>query len=217
MAILCIFFSLLSLILIFAEITLFYSGLNLNPIGLFLKTTDNYILFFIYITIPLVYFTFSTMFAFVKSSIKSYEVCKFNTDSISMLYLSGFMCFICFPLYLNFIQILKLKNPTYLEIILGAESNVMTFANKFFKYYPLILIIFCLFTLFNCFQRIAFTFGFESFETLDDNEQELKSMEGRRLIISDIKQNFDEKKLSMLSMLRFLNKVLIRLPQVLII
>jgi hypothetical protein len=96
--ILCIIFSILSLIIVFAEITLFYTDLNLNPIGLFLKTTDNYILFFIYITIPLVYFTVSTMFAFIKSRIKSYEVCKLNTDSISMLYLSGFMCFICFPL-----------------------------------------------------------------------------------------------------------------------
>ncbi len=56
----------------------------------------------------------------------------------------------------------------------------------------MILIIFCLFTFFNCFQRIAFSFGFESFETLDENEEDLKSMEGKRIIILNMKQNNEE-------------------------
>lgn len=87
-----------------------------------------------------------------------------HTDSISLLYLSSFMCRIGFPLCLNFLQIIKLKNTnTALEEFMGLADIIPVFGTSFTLFYPTILIVFCLFNLLDVYGKCLNIFGFPTF------------------------------------------------------
>lgn len=155
----------LSLVIFIAEITLFYKEINLNLIGIFIKLSENYILFLFFIIFPLIYYTYSTFYVLIKVRLKHYAICNSNTDNISMLYFSSILCYLVFPLFLNFLQVLKLKNKTSLELIIGYKSNLMFVTDILLKYSPIMLIFICLLTVFGVFSKVISYFGVDIYES----------------------------------------------------
>jgi hypothetical protein len=74
------------------------------------------------------------------------------------------MCRIGFPLCLNFVQILKIPNfTTALEELMGVTDLVPVFGKSFIIFYPMVLIVLCLFNLFDGCGKIMNFMGFYSF------------------------------------------------------
>lgn len=178
-----VLFIILSLIIFIAEITLFLFKINLNPIGLFLKLKFDYlVLSCIFILIPLIYLVICTVYALFKLKINYYEICKKNTDNVTALFFVGALCIVSFPICLNFIQILKLNKKTQLESILGEIGNIPLIGSEYQKYYPIILFILSLFTIFNYYQKIANYFGLQTYEGCNKEDKELFVYEGHRVL-----------------------------------
>lgn len=188
----------LSLGIILSEITLFLN-INLNPISLLLKSTDSEIVSTIILAISLTYFTISTLYPIFSLRTSNYDICKYNTDNLTLLMFTTFLSIIGFPMCLNFIEILKLEDETYFEEIMGPTENIPFLGNDFTKYYPVFLLIVALITLLNIWQKISFYMGVVTFEGSND-EQKLIVGEGEILIMKELESNhFTKSKSSTLS------------------
>ena len=94
------------------------------------------------------------------------------------------MCRIGFPLCLNFVQILKLKSKTSLESLMGESDFIPVFGKSFMLFFPTVLIVLCLFNLFNIYGRFMNMLGFYSFgfqnqysdDKIDEGNEALNKM-----------------------------------------
>jgi hypothetical protein len=156
------FIILMSLAIILSEITLF-THLPLSIFGLLIRESDN-IYAINFISLVTLSFMFCTslygLFNLKLSGIYSINDHR-HTNSISLLFLASFMCRIGFPLCLNFVQILKLTGvTTQIEVIMGETPD---FGKNFIIFFPAILIVLCLFNLFDIYGRLMNVLGFQSF------------------------------------------------------
>lgn len=161
----------LSLITILSEITLF-TNLPLSVFGLLIEKFDNIYVMNTLCLIPICFMFLTSLYGLFKIKLSGYYSIHDNrhTDSTSLLFIANFMCRIGFPLCLNFVQMLKLKNVhTVIEGMMGQSPSA---GKDFLIFFPAILIILCLFNLFNLYGRfmnyLGFnTFGFKCAETDD--------------------------------------------------
>jgi hypothetical protein len=94
------------------------------------------------------------------------------------------MCRIGIPLCINFVQILKLKNKTVLEEIVGSTELDPFFGSHFYYIYPTVLLLVLIFTTLNIYHYILKKFGISSYnfkstfseEKTSDGEVILKKM-----------------------------------------
>jgi hypothetical protein len=152
----------MSLAIILSEITLF-TNLPLSIFGLIIWQSDSiYTINFICL-ITLTFMFCTSMYGLFKLKLSGiYSINDHrHTDSISLLFLASFMCRIGFPLCLNFVQILKLRDvKTQIEIIMG---EVPDFGRHFIIFFPTALIVLCLFNLFDIYGRLMNILGFQIF------------------------------------------------------
>ena len=178
--------SLLSIMLLLSEMTMFAEGINLSIFGYIIENiTDNnnksgeygYLVLIITI-IPFIYLLNTTMYSLFHLKLSGiYGIYKNkHTDAESLLLLSSIMCRIAFPLGLNFIQLLKLSKKTVFEEIMitrpNASLNSVTkksshvlplIGYKFSVIFPALLGILCLFNYFNIFGKLLNCVGLSSF------------------------------------------------------
>jgi len=176
----------LTIILILSEITNF-TQIKLCVFGFLIENSKNIYLLNLYVIIPLFYTTLCSLYGVFNLKIYGiYHISKGRkTDANSLLFLSGFICRIGFPLCFNFLQMLKLKNSkTSLEELLGVMDLFPVFGKHFIIFYPMILIILVLLNLFDVFSKLSKFFGiyrftfnnYENCEIISDgNSEYLKS------------------------------------------
>lgn len=175
----------MSLAIIISEITL-YTKINFSVFGTFIDSTDSLFLMHILTIIPLVFLFIACLFGLFNLRISGlYGMYSNNhTDSTSLLFISGFMCRIGIPLCINFVQILKLKNKTVLEEIVGSTELDPFFGSHFYYIYPTVLLLVLIFTTLNIYHYILKKFGISSYnfkstfseEKTSDGEVILKKM-----------------------------------------
>jgi hypothetical protein len=156
------FLIILSLCTILSEITLF-TNLPLSLFGLLIGQFDNIYIINILCLMPLIFMFLTALYGLFNLKLSGFYSIHDNrqTDSASLLFLSGFMCRIGFPLCLNFVQILKLdKVKTSIESIMGETPDA---GKNFMIFFPTILILLCLFNLFNIYGRFMNILGFNTF------------------------------------------------------
>ncbi len=155
----------LSLCTILSEVTLF-THLPLSLFGLLISQSDNILVLNLLCLIPLIFLFFTALHGLFKLKLTGFYSMHKNrhTDSISLLFLAGFMCRVGFPLCINFIQILKLKKiTTVLESTMGDADLVPVFGRNFIIFYPTILILLCVLNVFDFFGKFMNLLGFYSF------------------------------------------------------
>lgn len=153
---------LMSLAIVLSEITLF-TNLPLSIFGHLIMQSDNIYTINLICLITLTFLFCTSLYGLFKMKLSGYYSINDHrhTDSISLLFLASFFCRIGFPLCLNFVQILKLRDlKTQIEIIMGETPD---FGRHFIIFFPAILIVLCLFNLFNIYGRLMNIFGFQSF------------------------------------------------------
>lgn len=170
----------LTAFIIWSEITLFLN-INLNPISFVIKSSDSVAASTILLTIYLSYFTICTFYPIFTLRTLTYDICRHNSDNLTVLTLTNFVSIICFPLCLNFIKILKLDDVTYFEEIMGPTEKIPFLGKNFMDYYPIILIIIAFFTLFNFYQKLCNYMGIVTFEGSPE-ERQLQIEDGIKLI-----------------------------------
>lgn len=152
----------LSLATLLSEITLF-TNLPLSIFGLLIEQSDNIYMLNILCLIPLCFMFLCSLYGLFKLKLAGYYSVHRNrqTDSTSLLFLASFMCRIGFPLCLNFVQILKLRNVnTMIEEIMGETPAA---GKSFMLFFPAILIVLCLFNVFDIYGRFMNLLGFNTF------------------------------------------------------
>jgi len=182
----------LTLILIFGKITMFVNY-PLNIFGIIINKhfSDSLILLNLACVIPLTYLfvcSLSGLFHIKLSGVFSMHRNQ-NSDTNSLLFLASFMCRIGFPLCLNFIQILKLNTDTVLGELLGIIDLVPVFGKSFTIFYPMILILLCLFNLFDLYGKLLNIFGISSFDT--NNKYATDKIEEGSELLNRIRFNFE--------------------------
>ncbi len=162
MRVVAFFLILLSLGIILSEITLF-TNLPLSIFGFLIEHSDNIYMLNALCLTPLIFMFLTSLYGLFQMKLYGYYSVHDNrqTDSVSLLFLSSFMCRIGFPLSLNFVQILKLNHlKTNIEWIMGETPD---FGRNFMIFFPTILIVLCLFNLLDIYRRIMNILGFTTF------------------------------------------------------
>ena len=166
---------LFSIATILSEITLFLD-LPLSIFAYFIEKSSNIYVMNIMVLVPLV-FLFSTSLygVFNLKFFGIYHVSKKqNTDPSSLLFLTGFICKVGYPLCLNFLQILKMRSyKTSLEELLGVMDLFPVFGNNFAVFYPTVLVIFILFNLFDIYGKISNLLGLSAFGFKNTQTEEI--------------------------------------------
>ena len=153
---------LLSLSVVLSEVTLF-TNLPLSIFGILIEKSDNIYMLNVLCLIPLIFMFLTSLYGLFHLKLYGYYSVHDNrqTDSLSLLFLSSFMCRIGFPLCLNFVQIIKLKFiKTNIEWIMGETPD---FGRNFMIFFPTILIVLCLFNMFDIYGRLMNILGFNTF------------------------------------------------------
>lgn len=170
-----------SLSTMLSEITLF-TKLNFSVFGMLIESCNSILLFHLLTVIPLIFLFISCLFGLFNLKLSGiYGMYKNNhTDSVSLLFISGFMCRIGFPLCINFVQILKLKNKTILEDIVGSTELDPIFGAKFFYIYPAFLLILVIFNLFDFYNHIIRLLGYNN-DGFNSRYADEKALDGRMI------------------------------------
>jgi hypothetical protein len=182
--VLAFFLILMSLATVLSEITLF-TNFPLSIFGLLIEKSQNIYALNILCLIPLLFIFITSLYGLFNLKLSGFYSIHDNrqTDSSSLLFLSGFMCRIGFPLCLNFVQILKLRNVnTLIEYIIGETPDV---GKNFMIFFPAILIILCLFNLFDIYGRFMNILGFNTFG-FKNSQTEDKIEEGNEVLTKSI-------------------------------
>jgi hypothetical protein len=143
-----------------------FTNLPLSIFGMLIEQSSSILALNILALLPLVFVFLTSLYGLFNLKLSGFYSMHNNrhTDSVSLLFLTSFMCRIGFPLCLNFVQILKIPNfTTSLESMMGVTDLVPVFGKSFSIFYPVILIIFFIFHLFDGYGKIMNFFGFYSF------------------------------------------------------
>jgi hypothetical protein len=184
---------------VLSEITMFIN-LPLNVFGLLIDQTKNIFLMNILVLAPLIFLFLTSLYGLFQLKLSGLYAIHGNrhTYSFSLLFLAGFMCRIGFPLCLNFINFLKIstdKKQTILEELLGVIDLIPVLGKNFSMFYPTILIILCLFNIFDLYGKfmnfLGFpSFGFDNQHNNDKMEEGVEQLEKSNLFIVLILINF---------------------------
>lgn len=175
--------TLMSVTIIISEITLFLK-LNLSIIGMIVDACSNSIFMLNIIVVScLIFLFYACLYGVFNLKISGvYGMYKNNqTDSTSLLFVSGFMCRIGFPLLINFVQFLKLKRKTIIEEIVGSTELDPFFGVNFFMIYPASLFILILLNLLGWYDNVLRLLG-ASTEMLSYKTTDEKIKEGQQIL-----------------------------------
>ena len=160
--IIAFFLIILSLATLLSEITLF-TNLPLSVFGLLVEQADNIYLLNLLCILPLIFLFLTSLYGLFQLKLSGLYTVHHNrqTDAYSLLFIASFMCRIGFPLCLNFVQILKLRDlKTNIEWIMGETPD---FGKSFMMFFPIVLIVLVMFNLFDIYGRFMNFLGFNTF------------------------------------------------------
>jgi hypothetical protein len=132
--------------------------------GYLIEKANNIYITNLIVLIPMIFLFLTTLYGLFNLKLfRNYHIYiskNQKTDGYSILFLSGFICKIGFPLCLNFLQIAKINiNKTSLESFLGVMDLFPVFGNNFAIFYPSLLVIFIIFNMFEIFGKLGQILG----------------------------------------------------------
>ena len=181
----------ISIFVIVSELNVYFSDRNYMIKDLELKSQTFAVITFICL-IPTIYMFLCTVFGLFNMEIYSYYgIYSGNgTDHYSLIFLTSFLCRIIFPLCLNVMNVLDIKN-TSLQVKMNVEKIIPVLGNFYIKLFPTLLIIFCVINYFDFAGKFLKTFGL-NYVIYDEYFTDLnKVSEGRKLLI-EIKEEIQE-------------------------
>jgi len=162
-------------------------GVNLSPLGLLLNVINDEYSLQIALLAPLLYMSYCmyrTLFKlklFGKYTLQGPRL----SPASALLFNAQQMIRLQFSLGYSFLLMLKYHKTTSLQLLMSNMTVVPIFGSSFNHYAPLIMVILCLFTLFNGFARVLKLLGIEheDIANMDDPDSADKITEGRLLIM----------------------------------
>lgn len=191
--VLAIVFSIMSILIILGEITLFLDF----PIGLFplmFKTDNGITLTQVLCALPLSYIILCTYFGLFNLKLSGWYGLYPNnhTDSSSLVWSSLILARLSAPLCYNFLLFLKIKKTVYSEVM-GLIDLLPFVGTQFTSFFPLLLIVFCFLNAFKIYGKVMSTLGMSQL-SFEDSHSHTKVNEGKALVQrakSERQRNFD--------------------------
>lgn len=151
----------MSFIIILSEVNLFI-GIKSLLFNVKIFNTEFFSFISIICLIPLTYMIITCLFGLFHLNIsKYYSIYPMGyTDITSLMFLTTFMCRVAFPLCLNGLQILQIKN-TKLQEVIDVSNLIEIYKLSFYKFFPFLLIVLCIANYFNIGETVLNYFGIE--------------------------------------------------------
>ncbi|KAL0484489.1 LMBR1 domain-containing protein [Acrasis kona] len=182
---------------------------NLSVLGLFIRTMDNNRFLLQVVGLGLLS-TIATMLyygMFNMDLISMYQVIPHHSDAASLLYSTVFLCRCVPALCFNFLQMLGIKSDDQVAFYsvmgimqLDGLAAVGKIGVWFSDYFPILLVVVAVLTLFNIVDRLAATCGRErfTFKSLDDQsiqEGKILLQKSRRRRVLEMRSNGEDTEL----------------------
>ncbi|KAN0047504.1 hypothetical protein ACTA71_001886 [Dictyostelium dimigraforme] len=187
-----IVFALLSLLIIWSEFALAFTSIDISILSNIVKHSNvsnifiQFIIFF-----PLGYEALTCYSTLFKIRIFNYYrlIPHQHSDSNSIIFSAAYLCRLGAPLCYNFIQFINMNsgsanNRTSFSVIMGTMNVAPFLGTYFYIYFPLLIVIVCLSTLFNIYSRIMNCLNISRFRfDVDFSHEQID--EGKFLIDSE--------------------------------
>ncbi|KAK5581266.1 hypothetical protein RB653_001297 [Dictyostelium firmibasis] len=187
-----IVFALLSLLIIWSEFALAFTSIDISVLSNIVKHTNvsnifiQFVLFF-----PLGYEALTCYSTLFKIRIFNYYrlIPHQHSDSNSIIFSAAYLCRLGAPLCYNFIQFINMNsgntiNRTSFSVVMGTMNVTPFLGTYFYIYFPLLIVIVCLSTLFNVYTRIMNCLNISKFRfDVDFSHEQID--EGKFLIDSE--------------------------------
>ncbi|KAN0014781.1 hypothetical protein ACTFIU_001099 [Dictyostelium citrinum] len=185
-------FALLSLLIIWSEFALAFTSSDISVLSNIVKHSNvsnifvQFILFF-----PLGYEALTCYSTLFKIRIFNYYrlIPHQHSDSNSIIFSAAYLCRLGAPLCYNFIQFINMNsgnenNRTSFSVVMGTMNVAPFLGTYFYIYFPLLIVIVCLSTLFNVYSRIMNCLNISKFRfDVDFSHEQID--EGKFLIDSE--------------------------------
>ncbi|EAL65433.1 hypothetical protein DDB_G0284019 [Dictyostelium discoideum AX4] len=187
-----IVFAVLSLLIIWSEFALAFTSFDISVLSNIVKHSNvsnifvQFILFF-----PLGYEALTCYSTLFKIRIFNYYrlIPHQHSDSNSIIFSAAYLCRLGAPLCYNFIQFINMNsgiedNRTSFSVVMGTMNVAPFLGTYFYIYFPLLIVIVCLSTLFNVYSRIMNCLNISKFRfDVDFSHEQID--EGKFLIDSE--------------------------------
>jgi LMBR1-like membrane protein len=176
---------LLSTVLVWCEVTMFMSSINLSPLSHLIdvvKSNAGAVQFVA--MVPLMYLALCAFFAMFQLRWSRFYDMQRNkrTNEFSLLLNASFLLRLMPPLAYNFLQMLRETDSAF-QHALGRMDIVPFFGSSFTVYFPMIILLCCIATFFNFYGKFLRMVGASPFEYKSEFESD-QIEEGRVLIRS---------------------------------
>ncbi|EGG17875.1 hypothetical protein DFA_08876 [Cavenderia fasciculata] len=196
MWILAIWFVIMSVVIIWSEISVSITSTDVSILSNIVKHSDvnnigiQFILFF-----PLGYEALTTYSTLFKIRIFNYYrlIPHQHSDSNSIIFSAAYLCRLAAPLCYNFTTFIHYK--TTFTAVMGNMDYTPFLGKYFYVYFPMIIIIVCLATLFNVFSRIMNCLNMQRFK-FDSEFSHENIDEGKVLIESERRKRNNSRKVA---------------------
>ncbi|KAL4493159.1 hypothetical protein ABPG72_003244 [Tetrahymena utriculariae] len=184
-AIWSIFLTAMSIIVLLSEISLFWDK-DLSILGWFVQALLSFELsvFWVQIVtlIPLLFMIFNVYYGLFRLKISGFFGLYPNghTDAASLLFASVNFSRVAAPLCYNYLEMINITDTAFNKV-LGNINIVPVLGSDFTNFFPSLLVLFCLFNLFDLYGKVLSLFGLESFQFTDTYNSSLIE-EGQDLI-----------------------------------
>ena len=169
-----------SILLVLGETTLFIDE-PITGIPLLFTSNHGFIGTQILSLLPLLYLLLCTEIGFfrIKFSV-SKSLFRRHSESSSLIWTSSFLARLITPLGYNFLKLLQVTDTQYSDVM-GALNLVPLLGEEFTKYFPALIIPFCIANYMKLYSRLLAWIRLQQF-TFTDRFEEEKALEGLELL-----------------------------------
>eukprot|EP01111_Echinosteliopsis_oligospora_P011370 TRINITY_DN3740_c0_g1_i1.p1 TRINITY_DN3740_c0_g1~~TRINITY_DN3740_c0_g1_i1.p1 ORF type:complete len:632 (-),score=109.80 TRINITY_DN3740_c0_g1_i1:43-1938(-) len=154
MGVLC---SVMSVVIVWCEVILPVSQIDLSPLSIIITQVPlTGVVKQFYAVVIVSYMATCAYTSLFKLQIWDYYmlVSHQQSDDNSIMFSANYLCRLAAPLSFNFLLLTKQKAPAF-EAVMGKMQGLFEIGKVFIYVFPVFVVVFFLFTLFNGFQRIA--------------------------------------------------------------
>jgi len=191
-----IFFALLSITLIWSEMTMWVSSVHLSVFYWLYQSTRNSVLLIQWIVIfmPVAYMAYACYWSLYQFRLGNYYrmVTLQLSDSNSILFNAYYVCRLTSPLVYNFLLLMSAQKSAFYKVM-GIMQIADFFGNSWNLYFPMVLIFLCFMNVFNGYTKVARMLPFKSCQrfVFDEDFNDERIDEGQKIIADekDLKLN----------------------------
>jgi len=150
--------------------------------------------------IPLTYMTYTAYFSIFRLRVPGWYGLygNHNTDMGSLLWCSSTLARLAAPLCYHFLLLIRVRGTTFQQFM-GKMNVVPVLGESFNDFFPMIIVLLCVFNLLNIYSRIVrcLTLGTIDFEIATGGGGEDPLAEGRQLIERERRRRAEESSLEL--------------------